>query len=92
MATMFSQSRRLRILKLIRQCKKLPVHELCSLLQVSPATGRGDLRDLDREGLLVRTHGDALEKSRAGFEQVPCRRSRLRFEEQGVGVLVAKAT
>ena len=73
--TMFSEERRLRILELIRQRKKLTVHELCQLLQVSPATVRGDLRDLDRDGLLVRTHGGALEKSRAGFEQVSIQRS-----------------
>lgn len=35
---------------------------------------RSDLRDLDREGLLVRTHGGALEKSRASFEQVSSQR------------------
>jgi DeoR family transcriptional regulator, fructose operon transcriptional repressor len=42
---------------------------LSRLLQVSQATVRGDLRDLDREGLLVRTHGGAIERVRAGFEQ-----------------------
>jgi DeoR family fructose operon transcriptional repressor len=71
---LFSEERRVRILELIRQRKKLTVHELCDALQVSPATVRGDLRDLDREGLLVRTHGGALEKSRASFEQVSSQR------------------
>jgi len=59
---------------MIRQRKKVTVHELCKTLRVSPATVRGDLRDLDQEGLLVRTHGGALEKSRAGFEQISSRR------------------
>ena len=54
---LFSEERRVQILELIRQRKKLTVHELCKALQVSPATVRSDLRDLDREGLLVRTHG-----------------------------------
>jgi len=72
---MFTEERRTRILELIRQRKKLTVHELCRALQVSPATVRGDLRDLDREGLLVRTHGGALEKSRASFEQISSKRS-----------------
>jgi DeoR family transcriptional regulator, fructose operon transcriptional repressor len=72
---LFSEERRARILELIRQRKKLTVHELCDSLQVSPATVRGDLRDLDREGLLVRTHGGVLEKSQASFEQTSSKRS-----------------
>ncbi|MHB8969112.1 MAG: DeoR/GlpR family DNA-binding transcription regulator [Pirellulaceae bacterium] len=71
---LFSQERRSRILELIRERKKITVHELCQLLDVSPATVRSDLRDLDREGLLVRTHGGAMEKSRASFEQISSRR------------------
>ena len=73
--TLFSEERRGRILELIRERKKLTVTELCQLLEVSPATVRGDLRELDRDGLLVRTHGGAIEKSRAGFEQITSQRS-----------------
>jgi DeoR family fructose operon transcriptional repressor len=66
---LFSAERRARILELINTRKKLTVNELCQLLEVSAATVRGDLRDLDREGLLLRTHGGAIERSRASFEQ-----------------------
>jgi DeoR/GlpR family transcriptional regulator of sugar metabolism len=72
--TLFSEERRMRILEMVRDRKKLTVSEICRELQVSPATVRGDLRDLDRDGLLVRTHGGAIERSRAGFEQVSSRR------------------
>jgi DeoR family fructose operon transcriptional repressor len=72
---LFTEERRARILELIQQHKKITVHELCKVLQVSPATVRADLRDLDREGLLVRTHGGALEKSRTSYEQVSSKRS-----------------
>jgi DeoR family fructose operon transcriptional repressor len=72
---LFTEERRLRILDLIRDRKKLTVGELCKLLGVSPATVRADLRDLDREGLLLRTHGGAIERSRASFEQVSSKRS-----------------
>ncbi len=72
---LFSQERRNRIVELIHERKKVTVHELCQLLDVSPATVRGDLRDLDREGQLVRTHGGAMEKSRARFEEIISRRS-----------------
>ncbi len=73
---LFSEERRIRILELIREHRKLTVHQLCQMLRVSPATVRTDLRDLDREGLLVRTHGGALEKVRAGYEQVFSKRGR----------------
>ncbi|MBM4094128.1 MAG: DeoR/GlpR transcriptional regulator, partial [Planctomycetes bacterium] len=59
---LFSEERRVRILELLRDRKKLTVNELCEALKVSPATVRGHLRKLDREGLLVRTHGGAIEK------------------------------
>ncbi len=74
-SVLFSEERRIRILQLIRERKKVTVHELCQSLQASPATVRGDLRDLDRAGMLVRTHGGALEKSRTSFEQVSSKRS-----------------
>ncbi len=72
---LFTEERRVRILELIREHKKMTVAELCRRLEVSPATMRGDLRDLDREGLLVRTHGGAMERWRASFEQVSSKRS-----------------
>ena len=74
MNPLFTEERRRRIVELIRERKKLTVSQLCSILEVSPATVRGDLRDLDRDGLLVRTHGGAIERSRAGFEQVSSQR------------------
>jgi len=73
--TLFSEERRARILELVQERKKLVVSELCTVLGVSPATVRGDLRDLDREGLLVRTHGGAIEKARASFELTSNKRS-----------------
>lgn len=72
---LFTEERRQRIVELIRERKKLTVGELCTLLEVSPATVRGDLRDLDREGLLVRTHGGALERRQARYEQISSQRS-----------------
>lgn len=74
-SALFSAERRTRILELVQDRKKLTVNELCAILNVSAATVRGDLRDLDREGLLVRTHGGAIEKSRASFELTSSKRS-----------------
>ncbi|MDO4557390.1 MAG: DeoR/GlpR family DNA-binding transcription regulator [Planctomycetia bacterium] len=58
----------MRILNQIRDRGKLTVSELCETLRVSPATVCADLRDLDRECLLTRPHGGAIEKVRTGFE------------------------
>jgi DeoR family fructose operon transcriptional repressor len=71
---MFTQERREKICELIADRKTLTVNELCDLLAVSAATIRADLRDLDREGLLLRTHGGAIERSRTSFEQVTSKR------------------
>ena len=76
---LFSEERRTRILELVHQRKKLTVKELCQILNVSAATVRGDLRDLDREGLLVRTHGGAIEMSRASFELTSSKRSTVNY-------------
>lgn len=72
---LFSEERRTRILELVHERKKLTVTELCDILGVSAATVRGDLRDLDRENLLVRTHGGVIEKSRTSFELASSKRS-----------------
>jgi len=101
----FCAGRRTRILELIHERKKLTVNDLCELLHVSAATVRGDLRDLGREGLLVRTHGGAIEKSRASFELTSSKRSTVnlaakqaiakaaeRFVEEGDTILLDTGT
>ncbi len=88
---LFSEERRGRILELIRERKKLTVNELCELLDVSAATVRGDLRDLDRDGLLLRTHGGAIERSRASYEQISSQRSTERLAEKQAIARAAEA-
>ncbi len=61
--------RRERIVQLLRERSKLVVPELCDYFNVSPATIRGDLRDLENEGRLRRTHGGAVPLGKAGFER-----------------------
>jgi DeoR family transcriptional regulator, fructose operon transcriptional repressor len=79
---LFTEERRIRIVELLQEHKKITVAELCELLKVSPATIRGDLRDLDQEGMLTRTHGGALQKLKTGFETV--------IRSRGVENLAAK--
>lgn len=52
-------SRGEKILRALQQAGSVSVEELCSLLNVSIATVRRDLQDLENQGLLRRTHGGA---------------------------------
>ncbi|MBN1676125.1 MAG: DeoR/GlpR transcriptional regulator [Kiritimatiellae bacterium] len=67
-AGMFAEERRIRILERLKREQKITVVELCDAFGVSSATIRTDLRELQRRGLLVRTHGGAIEKTKTGFE------------------------
>jgi DeoR family fructose operon transcriptional repressor len=66
---LFVEERKQKILEHIATHRKATVVELCDLFRVSSATIRNDLRDLEAEGLLVRTHGGAMTKSKTGLEQ-----------------------
>jgi DeoR family fructose operon transcriptional repressor len=65
---MFVEERKQKILEHIAAERKATVVELCELFKVSSATIRNDLRDLENAGLLVRTHGGAMVKSKTGQE------------------------
>lgn len=64
----FVEERQRGVLAYVAERKRATVTELCARFDVSPATMRSDLRDLEREGLLVRTHGGATVKAKARFE------------------------
>lgn len=66
--SLFMEERKSEILSLIASRHKVTVAELSKRFGVSTATIRTYLRDLDSAGLLVRTHGGAIEKQRSGFE------------------------
>ena len=65
---MFTEERQLKIHALVRRHKKVAVDRLAKKFGVSTATIRTDLRDLERAGHILRTHGGALEKTKTGFE------------------------
>ena len=66
---MFAKERHDQILEILRKDKKLLVHELSERLSVSAVTIRNDLRELEEQGLLVRTHGGAIPSSNTGYEE-----------------------
>jgi DeoR family fructose operon transcriptional repressor len=66
---LFVEERKQKILEHIAAHRKATVLELCELFHVSSATIRNDMRDLEQVGLLLRTHGGAMVKSKTGDEQ-----------------------
>ena len=65
---LFAEERQHKIIELLNRKSKVNVLELTALFDVSAATVRSDLRQLEKEGKLIRTHGGALSDSKAGFE------------------------
>lgn len=65
---LFAEERRDEIVQMLTQHTKLLVPELCTHFGVSPATIRNDLRDLEVEGKLRRTHGGAIPLGKTAFE------------------------
>ena len=60
---MLADERRFRISELLSRQRTVSASELRDLLGVTTATIRRDLADLERKGLLVRSHGGAVSKS-----------------------------
>ncbi|MEW5814780.1 MAG: DeoR/GlpR family DNA-binding transcription regulator [Spirochaetota bacterium] len=65
---MFVEERKLKILEYLKDRKKATVNELCAAFNVSGATIRNDLRELENSNLLVRAHGGAMVKSKTAYE------------------------
>lgn len=67
---MFAEERQEKLLSILREKRKVAVSEMCEVFNVSGATIRADLRQLEETGMLTRTHGGAMLRTRASFEQV----------------------
>lgn len=65
---MFAEERKIAIVERVVSKGSVTVAELCDSFEVSPATIRNDLRDLEVAGKLVRTHGGAMVRQRTGSE------------------------
>lgn len=68
---LFLEERRRLILEKLKQKGRVSVGELSASLNVSAVTIRQDLRALETEGLLERTHGGAVEKQAQGGHTEP---------------------
>lgn len=67
---LFAEERKEQILNKLDECSKITVPELCAIFEVSPATIRNDLHDLETEKKLRRTHGGAISIRKAAFEPI----------------------
>lgn len=67
-APIFVEERKAKILEILKDKKKVTVPELCHFFNVSGATIRTYLREMQENNLLTRTHGGAMEKIQTGFE------------------------
>jgi DeoR/GlpR family transcriptional regulator of sugar metabolism len=54
------EERHKRIISLLEEHAVLNIHELCSMLEVSPATMRRDLTKMEELGIIKRMHGGAV--------------------------------
>jgi DeoR/GlpR family transcriptional regulator of sugar metabolism len=93
--------RKMRILDLLREHESVEVEQLTALFGVSKVTVRNDLDDLERKGMLIRTHGGAmlpenlelvrvlantLEEHKG--EKLAICRAALRFLEPGMNIII----
>jgi DeoR/GlpR family transcriptional regulator of sugar metabolism len=59
---MLAEERRFRIREILTTQRTINASDLCSTLEVTPATIRRDLAALEDEGVLVRSHGGAVSR------------------------------
>lgn len=79
---LFPEERRERIAALIDQRGRVSVDELSALFAVSKVTVRSDLDELERRGILVRTHGGAVAANSDRAELTFEDRERINIEEK----------
>lgn len=88
---LFPEERLSQIAALVGERHAVSVAELSERFDVSPATIRTDLDELERRGLLLRTHGGAVRADRNGREFSLSARERSQIEEKGrIGAAAAR--
>lgn len=87
---LFAEERRRRIVDLVNARRKIVIPELVSHFGVSASTIRNDLRDLQDEGKITRTHGGAIINSKSGYEPLPLsKETRMLPEKKAIARLAA---
>ena len=78
--TVLAETRRQEIAELLRTAGSVTVAEVESRFSVSPMTARRDLDELERRGLVRRTHGGAILPTTSGHEDSFARRLKVASE------------
>lgn len=87
---MYAEERQERLLAILKEKRKLSVGEMSEHFNVSGATIRTDLRILEDAGMLTRTHGGAILRTRASFEISSDQRNEVNLAaKQQIGQLAA---
>lgn len=80
---MFAEERKNRIIEFINGNEKATVSQLCEKFDVSRATIRNDLNELDEKGLVKRTHGGAISTHSVNYEMnLVDREIQFRYEKE----------
>lgn len=89
---MFAHERRQLILNILNSHKRITVKALSEQTNVSEATLRADLNSMEKEGLLIRTHGGAtlVEKAADNDHSFTQREKKNREEKVRIGVQAAE--
>ena len=83
---MLAEERRMRIVELLQENKSVEIAELSQLFSVAQETIRRDLRRLEEEGVLKRTHGGAtLSEERQPIAPLSARSQVNREEKERIG-------
>ena len=79
---MFAEERQLKIFAFLSEHRKATVAELVNYFEVSNTTIRNDLREMEKDRLLLRTHGGAMLRTRTGYELDPYEKQIKNVEEK----------
>ena len=78
----FAEERQNKILSLLRIKNKILVNDLCEEFGVSSATIRNDLNQLEKSGLLRRTHGGAIPSTKIMEELTSSQKDKTNFDQK----------
>ena len=81
---LFAEERKEAIIKLLQAQNKIVVPELCDYFGVSASTIRNDLRQLEKEKRLTRTHGGAIGSTKTGLEYLPENKERMMEQKRAI--------
>ncbi len=79
---MFNQERHAKIMAIIEKNQRVEVNSLSEDFGVSVDTIRRDLRQMEKEGLIVRTHGGAILPEKTGVSVGYDARKRIHIKEK----------